>query len=149
MAVAALAAGLGLFGLFSVLWSGGLIVQFVVPDNYRGIFRLTIDQGATEAGRDRNGVWVYRIPESGALSVKRRFPFSEWHRVTAVFASGELLAVAAGPPAVPYSDEVRLHSAGSTTRPEGRETMDFFVGTDVQMVAATKAVDPPLGGVRR
>ena len=147
VAFAALAICLTLFWWYRTRSSGELSVQFIVPDDYRGIFRLTIDPATEDMPAQDNGVWIYRIPSSGMLPVKRRFPLSDWHRTSAVYASGAPLEFAQSSPAAPYRETVRLHAAGSATRPDGSNTIDFFVGTDQQMREISTLVDRPLGGI--
>jgi hypothetical protein len=137
-----------LYGLYRMRSTGDLTVCFVVPDGYQGIFRLVIDPHAEQPTQE-GGVWVYRIPEDGVLRVKKHWPLSDWHRPTAVYRSGKPLDAAQLPPGKPYRDEIRVHSTGSATHPDGSQTMDFFVGTDRQMLEIFKSVDRPLGGVVR
>jgi hypothetical protein len=135
-----------LYGLYRMQTSGDLSVRFILPDGYRGIFRLVVDPHAGQPTQEK-GVWVYRIPETGLLGVKERWPFSEWHSTAAFYSGGKSLAVAPSPPGEPYSDEVRLHSAGSWSHPNGSQTIEFFVGTDREMLKISKLTNRPLGGV--
>ena len=60
-----------------------LTVHFVVPDGYRGIFKLVVDRGAgarIEPQGPKANVFRYEIPDHGVLRVRDAEPIGSWQR---------------------------------------------------------------------
>jgi hypothetical protein len=79
--------------LLATLWAGGCDssgkwIVIVLPDGYRGEFRIVKD---SEVGKDlveRDGKWVFEIPADGTLRVKDHSPFYQWHKMDYRFRDG-------------------------------------------------------------
>ena len=118
-------------------------VHFIVPNNYRGAFKLVLDEkdGITVAAR--NGRFTYVIPQSGDLKVKAVKPLLVWHTFSATHANGT---------SIPVRGESRTASdavAFCSLQSENNQTYWFFVGTETEMREAEKNRNLQVGGVNR
>jgi hypothetical protein len=118
------------FGLIAYDSRSGHPIVLVVPDDYRGPLLLVIDR---EHGVDvplRDGVYEYRMPDSGRMLIRGDEPFRQWHSFRAVYAGGKPIPMADEGDLPP--DLIALHSLGSGMRTgDGttEEFIEFFVGT--------------------
>ena len=62
-------------------------VHFILPDGYRGAFRIVVDPVGLDV-KPTNGTYVFRIPVGGILRVKSARPFRRWHEETAAYNDG-------------------------------------------------------------
>src|SRR4051812_17496848 len=89
----------GLLGLVLLLALAGCNrsgkpIMIVLPDGYRGEFRIVKD---SEHGRElvqHNDWWVFDIPEDGTLYVKDDWPFYRWHGFTVRYRNGRTASTA-------------------------------------------------------
>ena len=63
-------------------------VHFILPNGYKGTFKLVIDKKNGVEYKIQNGRYVIRIPKSGILKVKNFDPFYMWHKETASYEDG-------------------------------------------------------------
>lgn len=94
--------------------------KYIVPDGYRGFFRIEVDAEKGEGPELVDGEYVFRIPASGVLTIADRSPFEQWHASSAAYASGTPLPTEyeAAP------EEVALYSFLTSN------SYDFLVGTE-------------------
>lgn len=78
--------------LLSACDQSGPPVRFVVPDDFRGEFRIVEREDADEVPV-RSGQYVYDIPRTGTLFVRRALGFRRWHDESACFFSGRPLSI--------------------------------------------------------
>ena len=64
-------------------------VHFILPDDYIGAFRITLDEAHGIDVKLENGRYTYNIPETGELKVKSFQPFMGCHKETAAYRSGK------------------------------------------------------------
>ena len=64
-------------------------VHFILPDDYIGAFRITLDESHGIDVKLENGRYNYKIPEAGELKVKSFQPFIGCHKETAAYRSGK------------------------------------------------------------
>ena len=89
-------------------------IHFVIPDDYRGPFRIIsdgIDGGGYRYDSNRH---VYTIPSDGVLHVLTSRPMELFHRESAEYASGARIYWYE--PAAPSASDVRLVALGSSDR---------------------------------
>jgi hypothetical protein len=84
-----LASGIGPFLLRAIADRSGRPVEIVLPVGYQGAFSIVKDSKGGREPELNHGVWMFRIPESGVLKVKKTSPFHIWHRETHVYADGK------------------------------------------------------------
>jgi hypothetical protein len=72
-------------------------IQFVVPDNFKGVIQLVSDTNHGAALKPSGGTYKVVIPPAGKVRIASFVPFDSSHQVTAIYASGALLPVELGP----------------------------------------------------
>ncbi len=121
-------------------------IHYVVPDGYRGIFRLELEPAAPALTRE-GGRYLVVIPDAGILRVRRWGPLLDLREHTAAYAGGRPLSVGIADRGElspgRAGDEVKLYAL--ETDASGRSY--YLVGTAVEMVAAQDLRERPLGGV--
>jgi hypothetical protein len=128
---------LRLFSLALLLVSGiavgcrkkSMTLEFVVPNDFRGILTL---RGGSAKGIEvavTNGLISLVFPTSGILEVKSKLPTLEWHKPVARYADGKPIPIP-GPAASVADDVVALRGLGM----KNNNTESWYlVGTADQM----------------
>jgi hypothetical protein len=104
-------------------------ICFVLPDGYRGVFQLVLDEKQGVDVIHREGKYVYEIPVSGVLKIKSFKPFDGWHKEIAVYKSGE---------SIPTEDStiapntVALRLLGTSSHNKGPLAQTNVIGTEEQ-----------------
>ena len=57
----------------------GSPIRIILPADYNGEFSIVRDHENGKTVERENGIWVYRIPESGVLNVTNDYPLFMWH----------------------------------------------------------------------
>lgn len=121
------------------------LVIFIVENDFRGVFVVEKDSRADPVPRDKDGAWIYKIPETGRLKTSVIDPFRDWHDTKATYADGTTLGFAPVGPIPPYRDrstKVRPISADSKGR------FLFLVGTEEELARAMRNLgNLRLGGI--
>jgi len=118
-------------------------VYFVVPNNYRGAFKLVVDEkdGIIMAAQD--GRFTCVIPQSGVLKVKTNKPLLVWHRISASYADGTSI------PLIGEGSVATNTVVFSSLQSVNNQTYWFFIGTEEEIRAAQKNPNLQIGGVNR
>jgi hypothetical protein len=106
-------------------------VRVIVPDGFRGVFSIVEDRNGiapTYEGR-RGGMFVYayNVPDDGVLASNDVRPLTAPHRVKAISASGEVLAVAGYDS--PDLNAVLLRELGGSNPTPDEYVAYFIIGT--------------------
>jgi hypothetical protein len=64
-------------------------VHFILPDGYRGVFRIKSDPKGPAVTRRDDGAFVYLIPSAGSLITSTTKPLLSVESVTGEFRSGQ------------------------------------------------------------
>ncbi len=117
-------------------------VHFVVPDGFRGVFKVEISEAAGPVPRDPSGAYVFRVPPSGVLRVRSQDAdvFDLVQGLTAEYASGAGLL--AGD--VPGPKAVGLHLLWG----DSDGTLYCIIGTPAERDAAVAKRFVEVGSVR-
>src|SRR5208282_3683253 len=102
--------------------SGNVVIHFVLPNGYRGPFRMAADGVDANGYAFQAGNHVYRVPPSGTLHIKTMWPIETWHRETAEYENGERIYWV--DPSPPSNDAVRISDLGGYV---------WVVGSDSQV----------------
>ena len=70
----------------------GKPIMIVLPDNYRGEFRIVKDSHKGTKLVQENDWWVFAIPDDGTLYVTEDWPFYKWHGFTVRYRNGRTVA---------------------------------------------------------
>jgi hypothetical protein len=63
-----------------------VVIKYIVPKDYRGIYVLYLDPQATEIPKKNSeGEYVVQIPPNGKLKLRSFDVFNTWHKKKAVF----------------------------------------------------------------
>ena len=114
----------------------GLPEHFVVPDNYRGLFTVTVDPIRGISVPVTNGEFVFTIPADGKVCISSSKSLDGLHYLDATYASGQPLPHEYNPTNV----SLRV-IAGRLDKKTGRDTkrVVFLIGTKKEAEdAATK-----------
>jgi len=65
-------------------------VHIVIPEEYRGVFKITADGRGDEVFKE-NGSYRFGIPETGILGVRDTAPLRTFQEMKVTFESGENL----------------------------------------------------------
>ena len=91
---ACILAALGPFLISAYANRSGNPIRIILPAEFTGDFSIVRDHENGTTVELEDGVWVYRIPESGALRVVNDWPFFMWHPPTQfVDTNGKTVAV--------------------------------------------------------
>jgi len=66
----------------------GDAVKIIIPNNFRGVFKIVPDEEGTLAEK-KDEHFVFRIPGSGILRVKNTDPFKDFHETVVEYESGK------------------------------------------------------------
>lgn len=98
MRIAFLAAILFVLSMCLLIWqsclmdSGNYVLCFVVPNGYRGVFVIKLDEADGEPSPPLiNGVREVRVPPSGVVIFQDIGFFAEWHTTVARYYDGTTL----------------------------------------------------------
>lgn len=109
-----------------------ITVQYILPDGYRGVFKLMEDQQAGVKLERQDHRYTVHIPKNGILSVKSLKPLRNWHAVSAAYESGKLIPVAP-------SDQMTAKTVALYTYIHSTDRVyRFFVGTQADELAISK-----------
>lgn len=98
--------------------------DFILPDGWRGKFKLVLDRaGGIPIDLD-NGHYTYRIPEIGVLRVKSLAPFKQWHGITMAYEGGSSIPGRLDPGRTPQT--ITFYGLRVTSSAEDW----YFIGTD-------------------
>jgi hypothetical protein len=98
----------------------GKPVLFILPNDFKGEFRIVKDATRGADLAERNGEWVFEFPARGVLKVKNDRPFYRWHSERARYADGRPVVVdgigtlAGSRPTGPNSTESSTDLNGTT-----------------------------------
>jgi len=113
---------------------------FIVPNGFSGLFLVAEDRANGVSVQRKDGEYLFEVPESGKLVVKRLKPLIDWHREVAHYKDGRKL-----PTEGVYNDnEIRLFTLPYVA---GKGSF-YFVGsrTDFKRVSGNAAFEKlPLG----
>lgn len=105
-------------------------LHFILPDDYVGPFRLTLDEvaGIDAALQDKR--YSFEIPPGGMLKLKSFTPLAGCHRLSAAYKSGASIPVADSTTS-PETIALRggIGSAGKDTSRPGPAIITYVVGT--------------------
>jgi len=86
-------ATLGPFLISAYANRSGSPIRIILPADYDGEFSIVRDRENGTTAERENGIWVYRIPESGVLNVTNDHPFFMWHPpINFIDTNGNLIA---------------------------------------------------------
>ena len=115
----------------------GIQIEYVIPNDFRGIDKLRGETIDGESGHDSRRV-VLRFPASGMLRIRRPLPTLEWHNPVAYYEDGRSIPVTS--PILSVSEDVvALRSVGRKDNVEDW----YVVGTDEDHRAALKVFYGP------
>ncbi|HSY18646.1 MAG TPA: hypothetical protein VK815_09945 [Candidatus Acidoferrales bacterium] len=63
-------------------------VQFILPENFRGIFQISVDKETGNEPGQTNGTLMIIVPTNGCVLVKDDGFLKRWHKETAIYPSG-------------------------------------------------------------
>ena len=110
--------------------SADMPVHFIIPDGYRGLFRVKLNKAA--AAPDRIGDHVQlNVPASGLLEIRTLKIFRRWHKERAFYENGTELR---NDRTVPTSMENEV--LFSCLQAVGDHTLIYVVGTREEIRAA-------------
>jgi len=104
---------------------GGIVIHFVVPNNYRGTFKVIVDDARGRQIVPMDRTYTLEIPESGILIVKKEIPFLEWHQESASYKSGLPI-----PNASSVSSQSVAYDGVTTDSANGQLVHWFLIGTE-------------------
>jgi hypothetical protein len=79
-----------LLATFSCSNSSDVIIHYIIPDGYRGLFVIRDVSGARQIERV-DGIYEIIVPPDGEVIVRSSKVLSRWHRYTASYYSGTQL----------------------------------------------------------
>lgn len=97
---------LGAFGFYLFVHQpapSGPPVHFILPDAWRGKFKLVLDRAGGIQIDLKNGRYTYRIPEIGVLRVKSFAPLQQWHGITMAYEGGRSIPARLDPGRTPHT----------------------------------------------
>ena len=111
--------GLAVLLLASGCSDSGKPIWLILPNDFKGEFRIVLDSVNGVNLIERNGVWEVEIPPSGVLMVRNDRPFYRWHAEGCRYADGRIVA---------YQD-LGTRAGTRSTGPNSSEGSTDFDGT--------------------
>lgn len=106
-------------------------VHYRLPNDYRGVFKIILDEDRGAAVELKNGRYEYEIPASGVLRVKSFAPFRVMHEATAEYLDGRPIVI---PDSTVGDDVVALRGdLGEYARGSGPRTIVILIGTQADV----------------
>jgi hypothetical protein len=118
--------------LFSGCDRSGPPVRFVLPEDFRGVFQISVDRAHGSELLKSNGMFVIVVPANGRVVVKDDRFLTRWHSQTALYPNGTVITGEA-----PDTNAVALRGLAS----EGH-TSWVLVGTEREFRIATSIPGP-------
>lgn len=128
-------------GLASLFFSP--TVEFVLPNDYRGIFRIVLDEPHGLTIKEQALKYTYIIPRSGILRVNTFKPFQRWHKGFARYQNGTEIPMDPKPGSTEYDippDIIGCRGGSESQNGDGPRVINYVVGTQREADQAMKDV---------
>ena len=122
-------------------------VQFVVPEEFRGIIRVTSSPDGTRVRADEQGIYRLVIPASGTLALAPPNVLRGWRRYSCTTTAGKTLPVASEPGGVPPAAIALRHVFDMGTG-DGEQDAYYVIGTEQDRQMAESSIFRRIPGER-